>query len=215
MKVFKYSELEENSKLYDEITEKLLNDEVICYPTETLYGLGCNALSVDAVIKLYQIKHRSIHRPTLILVSSIKMLNSVTDEISPLAQKLMDKFWPGPLTILFPLAAEFPSDIGKILTAKTGKIGVRISSNPVAFKIAEKLSSPILSTSANISDKKGSGSPASIIKNFSHRISLFIDSGEIMNKKPSTLISIEDDGIVIKREGMIKREELEEVARVY
>jgi L-threonylcarbamoyladenylate synthase len=127
----------------------LKRGEVIVYPTETLYGLGADALNLDAVEKVFQLKGRDPQTPIPVLIADREMLGALVDEIPPLAKKLMASFWPGPLTLVLTARKNIPS----ALLNADGGIGVRISSEPVATGLVRALGRPITATSANHQDR--------------------------------------------------------------
>ena len=135
---------------WEQILDVFKKGGIIAYPTETFYGLGVDPFNESAVKKLFQLKGREPDKPIAILVKDKNVLLAVVEEIPPAAEKLIKKFWPGPLTIIFKAKREVPPS----LTGNTGKIAVRISSNPITQKLLETIDSPITTTSANPSGKK-------------------------------------------------------------
>ena len=125
--------------------EALRRGEVIIFPTETLYGLGADALNVAAVARVVEVKGRDARSPIPILVADPRMLNTVVTEIPAIAKRWMDQFWPGPLTLVLKAQRGLPSPL---LNPKGG-VGVRISRHPLAAEILQQLGRPITATSAN------------------------------------------------------------------
>ena len=123
--------------------------EVIVFPTETLYGLGADALSFAAVEKVFQLKGRDPNNPIPVLIDGRDMLGAVVADIPPLAETLIARFWPGPLTIVLPARKDIP----RPLLNSNGGIGVRLSSQPIATQIVKALGHPLTATSANPSGK--------------------------------------------------------------
>ena len=120
---------------------------VIAFPTETFYGLAADAMNEKAIDRIFEIKGRSFNNPIALIITKADDLDLLTDNIPEEAKRLMAEFWPGPLTLVFMAS---PS-VNPRLTAGTGKIGVRISSNPIAQALAAGLGRPITATSANLS----------------------------------------------------------------
>lgn len=139
----------------EKAVEVLLRDGLIVYPTETLYGLGGDALSDEAVLKVFEAKGREFHKPVSIAVSDNDMIRvvGVVDEI---AEAFIQEFLPGPVTIILKARSIIP----KMLTAGTGKIGIRYPDHEIALAIISKFDSPITATSANIS-----GGPDPVVLN--------------------------------------------------
>lgn len=183
----------------------LQRGEVIVYPTETLYGLGADALNVAAVEKVLQLKGRDPNNPIPVLVADRTMLNSLVAEVPALAEKLIARFWPGPLTIVF--AAR--KDIPRPLLNRAGGIGVRISNQPIAVQLVKSLGRPITATSANPSGKPPARTVDEAKKYFAARIESYINGGELASRTGSTVVEIIANRIRIIREGEITREQLQ------
>jgi L-threonylcarbamoyladenylate synthase len=133
------------------------------------------------------------------------MLNSLVLKISPLAEKLIEHFWPGPLTLVLPAREDIP----RPLVSSTGAIGVRISSQPIANKIVRLLGRPITATSANPSGQPGAQTLAQARDYFSGKIEVFIDGGELNSKTASTVAAVTENKITIIRAGEIGKDELQ------
>ena len=183
----------------------LRRGDVIVFPTETLYGLGADALNFSAVEKVFQLKGRDSNQPFPVLVSDRSMLESLVGQIVPLAEKLMARFWPGPLTLVLPARPEIP----KPLVNSAGGVGVRISSQPVAQEIVKTLGRPLTATSANPSGQPGAHSVAQARNYFSGKIGVFIDGGTLTSKTGSTVAEVVGNKIKILRAGEITKSELE------
>ena len=179
--------------------------EVIVFPTETLYGLGADALNFAAVEKVFQLKGRDPSQPFPVLVSGPSMLESLVEQIVPLAEILMGRFWPGPLTLVLPARDAIP----RPLVNSTGGIGVRISSHPVAQEIVKKLGRPLTATSANPSGQPGARTVAEARAYFSGEIDIFVEGGPSASRTGSTVAAVEGNKIRILRAGEIAKSELE------
>jgi L-threonylcarbamoyladenylate synthase len=186
----------------------LRRGNVIVFPTETLYGLGADALNDKAVEKVFELKGRNPEIPIPVLVADQEMLNGLIDEMPPLARKLMDRFWPGPLTIVLPARPGTP----KQLLNRNGGVGVRISSQPIATQLVRELGRPLTATSANPSGRQ----PASTLQQaedyFAGRIRVFIDGGKLPSKVGSSVVEIIENRLRIIREGEISVSELAAVS---
>ncbi len=175
---------------------------VCAYPTETFYGLGVDVTNNQAIKKLFDIKRRDYGNPVAVIVPDREMLRAIVQEIPQKAEVLMDLFWPGPLTILFSTNEK----ILKQLTTNTGKIGIRISSHPVAVALVKALGKPLTTTSANISGFPPSLSPRHIKSYFGDKVDLIIDSGELAPSKGSTVVDVSDEKLAVIREGVLRAE---------
>ena len=182
--------------------------EVIAFPTETLYGLGADALDSAAVEKVFQLKGRDSANPIPVLVADRAMLRKLVTEVAPLAERLIAEFWPGPLTLVLPARMDLP----KPLLNSAGNIGVRISSQPIAGKLVKALGRPITATSANPSGQSAARTVEQAKNYFSGKIKIFVDGGELTSRTGSTVAEISGDSIRIIREGDVSREKLQRVA---
>lgn len=180
---------------------------LIVFPTETLYGLGADALNFAAVEKVFQLKGRDPTNPFPVIVSDRVMLDWLVAEISPLAEKLMAHFWPGPLTLVLPARADIPPQ----LVNATGGIGVRISSQPIATELLRILGRPLTATSANPSGQPGARTIAQAKHYFSGNIEIFVDGGELPSITGSTVAQVTASKVKIIRAGEIAKRELEKV----
>jgi L-threonylcarbamoyladenylate synthase len=183
----------------------LRNGDVIAYPTETLYGLGADALNPAAVDKLFQLKGRDARNPIPVLVADCPMLAELVTEIPPLAKTLIERFWPGPLTIVLPARRDIPLP----LVSSTGGIAVRVSSQPIAAELVKALGRPLTATSANPSGKEPARTILEVKNYFSGAIEIFIDGGNLHSKTGSTVVAISGDRLKMIRPGDVERAELE------
>lgn len=182
----------------------VLDGEVVAYPTETIYGLGANVFDKKAVKKIYDLKARDVGLPISILVANREMLGEVVTAIPERLDRLIQKFWPGPLTILFEVKATFP----KGLVTNTGKIGVRISSHPIVAALVSAVGKPLTTTSANLSGFPPSLTVKHIQKYFGEKIPCIIDGGACESAKPSTVVDAGEETMRIIREGAIPADDL-------
>lgn len=190
-----------------EVSKILKNGGIVIFPTETVYGIGVNALDENAIKKLYKVKNRPHTKPISVLVSNLSMVNSVAENITPLEYKLMEAFFPGPLTLVL----HKKSNISDILTANTDTIGVRMPDNIVAQKLIEYAGVPLATSSANISDKPSGTNIESIINDFQDTVDYFVDSGESKIGISSTVVQLIDNVPHILREGSITLNQINQV----
>jgi len=183
-------------KLIEKAIDILKNGGLIVYPTETCYGIGCDALNENAVEKVYRVKKREKKKPLSIIVSSLKMIRKY-GKITKEVEYLVKKFMPGPLTIV----VEKKRTIPDILNPK--EIAFRISSHPIAQQLVKELDKPITATSANISGSKPIYSSEEIVKIFNGKVDMIIDSGNLPLIQPSTIIRVKKSKIELIREGAI------------
>jgi L-threonylcarbamoyladenylate synthase len=183
----------------------LKGGDVIVFPTETLYGLGADALNDAAVEKVFQLKGRDPRNPIPVLVADQKMLHTLVAKKPTVAQKLMDRYWPGPLTLVLPGRKNIP----KPLCNPTGGVGVRISSQPIAALLIKGLGRPLTATSANPSGKEPARTLQEAKTYFADRVELFVDGGTLTSKSGSTVVEVIEDNVKVVREGEISASELQ------
>ena len=184
--------------------EFLCDGRVVSYPTETFYGLGVDVTNEKAVKKLYELKRRDYGLPIAMLVADKAMLEEYIGRIPDSVTGLIKAFWPGPLTILFPAGIK----ISRPLTTNTGKIGIRISSHPVATAIVRKFGKPITTTSANLSGYPPSLNTKHVQKYFKDKIDCIVDGGECEPSRGSTVVDVVDETMAITRDGAIPAEQV-------
>jgi len=201
MKIFKISQSSPDPLVVSEIVKLLKTGSVIAYPTDTFYGLGADITNKSAVERLYSIKKRRPDKPILVLISDMMMLRPLIANgyLSQTAERLTDRFWPGPLTLVFNASDSVPP----VLTANTGKIGIRFPDNELCRLIIEKLEHPITATSANISGESNIDNPDGVAKSLGDMIDVLIDGGKTKGGCASIIIDVTGDQPVVIREGVI------------
>jgi len=172
---------------------------VIAYPTETFYGLGVDGCNPKAIEKIFHIKGRTFNQPISVIIGSTDGLQNIVVDFPEIAGKLINVFWPGPLTLVFKAAPSVP----RFLTAGTGKIGIRVSSHPIAAAMAKMFCYPITATSANLSGTKECSSAMEVIDCIGDQLDMIIDGGSTPALSGSTLLDITTSPPSILREGMI------------
>jgi len=185
----------------------LKRGHAIVFPTETLYGLGADALNEAAVEEVFQLKGRDRSNPFPVLVADQEMLHTLVAEIPTTAQKLMDRYWPGPLTLVLPGRRNIP----KPLCNPLGGVAVRISSQAIATLLVKGLGRPLTATSANPSGKEPART-LQVAKNyFANRVDVFVDGGTLTSKSGSTVVEVKEDRVKVIREGEISTSEILQV----
>ncbi len=191
-----------------ELACKLLQDgEVVGVPTETVYGLAGDSRNGEAIKKIFKAKGRPADNPLIVHISNLDMLKGVVRYVSDDAKKLMDAFWPGPLTIIMPKGNEICNET----CAGLDSVGVRMPSNPIAHEIIEKSKVPFSAPSANISGKPSPTNATDVFVDMNGRIPLIIDGGECDAGVESTVISTLTDTPIILRPGVITKEMIEKI----
>lgn len=202
--------LENNPQVVD-AAHFLQKNEVVALPTETVYGLGGNAESDVAVEKIFAAKGRPSDNPLIIHIADKRQLNSFVTEIPEKAEILMERFWPGPLTIIFKKKDGVLSDKA---TAGLETVGVRMPDHPVALALLKKCQLPIAAPSANSSGKPSPTNAQHVIEDLNGKIAGVLDGGSTGVGVESTVLDCTEDIPVILRPGGVTKEQLEAVVGV-
>ena len=192
------------------LAAKLIRDgQLVAFPTETVYGLGANALDPEAVARIFAAKNRPGDNPLIAHISDVSQLLPLIDcEPGPVAQRMMDAFWPGPLTMIFPRAKLVPAN----LSAGLATVSVRLPSHPVARALISAAGVPIAAPSANRSGRPSPTTAAHVFEDMNGVIPLILDGGECAVGLESTVVDMTCDVPRILRPGGITAEMIAEVA---
>ena len=177
---------------------------VIAFPTETFYGLGADARQEAAVEKIFRLKGRAVQNPISVIVETDREVIPLVVELPAAAEILMDKFWPGALTLIFTAS---PAVLPR-LTAGTGKIGIRVSSHPVARLIAKVLAGPLTATSANLAGGPECSTVDEVLRVFGDSLDAVIDGGAAAGGMGSTILDVTVSPPLILREGVVSRSDI-------
>ena len=177
------------------------NGGVIIFPTDTVYGIGCNPYDANAVKKIYEIKSREKIKSLPVLASSIEIVKQIST-IDEFTENIIKKYWPGPLTLILKLKDK---NLKKSLNLED-KIAVRIPNSECTLKLLNKCNL-LVGTSANVSGDSSFTDPQECMKNVKN-YDVFVDGGTITSKGESTIIEIENEKIRIIREGALKKEDI-------
>ncbi len=172
---------------------------IVSFPTETVYALGADAYNQDMVAKIYRIKRRDRAKPFSVFLKGTEDVRKVVDFVTPDAEKLMDKFWPGPLTLVFKSTNPKLS----LVLAGRDKLGIRVSPSKLVARLLEETRAPITATSANISGKKSCVAANRVFYFFNGRIELILDGGKSKVFLPSTVLDVSEEEVSLIRLGHI------------
>lgn len=186
---------------------EIINGNVVGLPTETVYGLGANALSENAVIKIFETKSRPEFNPIIVHVSDLNEFEKYAVNTPEEVYKLADKFSPGPVTYILKKKNIIPD----IVTAGNDSIGLRIPSHPVFRKVLQETGLPIAAPSANRSGKISPTSAEDVLSELNGKINYILDGGKCEIGIESTVISFTENEIKILRHGFVTREQIESV----
>ena len=190
-----------------EAVKLLKSGEVVGMPTETVYGLGANALNETAVRKIFAAKGRPADNPLIVHISDFEMIKPLVKEIPELAYKCAEEFWPGPLTMILPKSDIIPDATSGGLDS----VGIRMPSHKTARAIIEKCGFPIAAPSANLSGSPSPTTAGHVFNDMNGRIPAIIDGGFSAVGVESTVISFEGNAIRILRPGFISEQDLKDI----
>ncbi|MBS4206804.1 L-threonylcarbamoyladenylate synthase [Bacillus sp. FJAT-50079] len=202
---------EDNLSTYPQIieaAERLRENEVVAFPTETVYGLGANARSDEAIKKIYTAKGRPSDNPLIVHISTTAQLEELTESIPPTAKQLMKAFWPGPLTIIFQKKKD---SVSELVTAGLDTVAVRMPDHPVALALLTACGLPIAAPSANVSGKPSPTIAEHVKHDLDGKIAGIVDGGATGVGVESTVIDCTQHIPVILRPGGVSIEEMEAV----
>lgn len=180
---------------------------LVAFPTETVYGLGANALDEKAVANIFKAKGRPSDNPLIVHISDKHDINKLARILPECTEKLIEAFWPGPLTLIVPRSAIVPD----IVTAGLDTVAVRFPSHPVAAALIRLSGVPVAAPSANTSGRPSPTKAEHVIEDMYGKVEYIIDSGSVEVGLESTVLDITSDIPVILRPGKITREQLEAV----
>ena len=181
----------------EKVVDTLDNGGIVIFPTDTVYGIGCNCFNEEAVKKLYEIKQRASYKPINVLTDCYEKIEMIADNINPVERRIIEKYMPGALTIIVKKNEKVPDS----LTAGLDTIGVRIPNDKIALEILKRIDYPLATTSANISGEKDGVKVEDFINDFDGKVDIIIDGGPTKLQQSSTIVKVEGKEIEIIRQG--------------
>ena len=204
-KVIKIAPFDPDREVIEKAAAAVKAGGIIVYPTRCLYGLGVDAFNAGAVKSIYSIKQRSARKPILILIDSMQWLERLVVRVPKMAAVIMDKFWPGKVTLVFEAGDPISSD----LTGGSAKIGIRLPGQPVAAALVKAVAGPVTGTSANLSGQAGCRRINDLEPALAGRVDLVLDAGLLAGGRGSTVVDVtEGDRPIILREGVVSAAEI-------
>ena len=188
-----------------EAAKWILHGGVVALPTDTLYGLAADPFSAAAVSRIFAVKGRAAERALPLIAADAAQIEAHLGRLPALGQRLADKFWPGPLTLLVAAAPALAADV----TGGTGKVGVRVPAYPVARAICAEAGRPITATSANISGEPATADPDQVERALGDRLDLLIDAGMTPGGAASTIVDVTGADPVLVRAGALSWEDIQ------
>lgn len=187
----------------------LQQGEVIAFPTETVYGLGCDFYNPVAAKKIFELKDRVYDKPLTAHISDLAVVEKLVEFIPEEFYVLADKFLPGPLTIIL----KKNQSVSDVVTGGKNSIGIRFPDNQLALELISAFGKPLAATSANISGQPPAITIEDIIDNFNNKIPIIIDGGITVHQIASTVIDLSSNEPALLREGAIPKIELEKILK--
>ena len=179
--------------------EALRNGELVVYPTETVYGIAADPFSPEALKRLFAVKGREAMKAVAMIAADADAAFSLAREVPPIAHRLADCFWPGPLTLVMPAR----SDIAAELVGTGGGVGVRVSPHPTARALAAGFGKPITATSANLAGESPAKTLAEAHRALGGKVKVYLEGGTLGASAPSTVVEVIDGEWRIIREGAV------------
>jgi L-threonylcarbamoyladenylate synthase len=195
-----------NESIIARASKLISSGEIVAFPTETVYGLGANALDPLAILKIYQMKGRPSDNPLIVHVADMKTLRRLVNEISPRDMRIIKKFWPGPVTLVLKKSKIVP----KITTGGLSTIAVRMPRNKIALALIKRSGFPIAAPSANISGRPSPTNASHVKDDLDGKVKLILDGGSTEIGIESTVIDMTLRTPVILRPGGISKESIED-----
>ena len=191
-----------------EIANALRDGKLVVFPTDTVYGIGTNAYDGNACQKIYDVKGRPMYKPLIVLISDIAMLKEIVEDISPAEQKLIEAFWPGSLTIKFKKKEGVLPDI---ISAGDEYLRVRLIGNGLLHELIQTAGIPIVAPSANLSGSATGIKVQNIVNELGGKVDYILDCGDIETDVVSSIVQVEEEKVVLIREGKINKEDLAKI----
>ncbi len=204
LKILRVDPLHPTHDLIDEAALVIRNGGVISFPTRHLYGLGADAFNVDAVNRVFEIKRRPDDKPLLVLIDKHYDLTRLVQNVPYAATRIMERFWPGAITIVFKAKDTLPIN----LTAGTDRIGVRMPEHPVALALTTAVQGPITATSANITGNFGCSRVSDMDPLITDKLDLIIDAGALKGGTGSTVVDVTEGSPKILRQGAVSEKDI-------
>lgn len=207
-KVFDWqNEIKENE--LNESVEALKKGGIVIFPTETVYGIGTNALCESSVKRIYEVKERPDEKPLSIMVSNKDEISKYAIIENEIEKKIIDSFMPGPITIIL----KKKEGVFDYISSGKDTIGIRIPNNNIMLKLLQKAEIPIVAPSANISGRPSGIIFENILKDFNGKVDVAINGGKCEISEPSTIVQVIDNEPIILREGKISLDEIRMVIK--
>ena len=206
-KIYQMKDTIEDAETLKEAGRIIREGGLVAFPTETVYGLGGDALNPESSRKIYGAKGRPSDNPLIVHIADIEALEPITSDIPEAGRKLAEAFWPGPLTMIFRKSEKVPKET----TGGLDTVAVRMPSDPVALTFIREAGGYVAAPSANLSGKPSPTSAKYVIQDMDGRIEMILDGGDVEIGLESTIVDLTEDTPTILRPGYVTKEMLERV----
>jgi L-threonylcarbamoyladenylate synthase len=203
-KIRKVNYSNQETAIVAEAARIIKNGGVVVFPTRSLYGLGADAFNTEAINRIFHIKQRHANKPILVLVKDKDELIRLTALIPHVASVIMERFWPGRVTIVF----HAKQGLSANLTAGTNKIGVRLPGHPIAYELVKAVGGPITGTSANLSGSAGCFQVNDLDEKIVDSVDLILDAGPLKGGAGSTVVDATGETPLILRQGELPQKDI-------
>lgn len=197
----------ESPEALEQALHVLRQGGLICFPTDTVYGVGAHGLQEEAIRRIYQAKGRSFEKAIALLLASEEQVQQVSAGLTPAGRRLAERYWPGPLTLVLPRHPGVPA----ILSPGRATIAVRIPDHPITLRLIQMLGAPLAATSANRTGHPDPVTAEDVLHELGDRVDLILDGGPCKGGLASTVVDLTTDPPTILRPGPIPAEELREL----
>jgi L-threonylcarbamoyladenylate synthase len=188
-----------NEDAVTEAAEAILRGGVVAFPTDTVYGLSCSLMDPLAVEFVYRLKRRPSHLSVIALIPETDAVYPLVDALPEVAEALMKRFWPGPLSIIFKASPLVPLRV----RGERGTIALRVPKHPLSHALLEAVGGPLVSSSANLSGQPPCADAVEIVRVFGNQIDVILDGGPAPTTQPSTVVDISSGRVELVRPGAV------------
>lgn len=199
MNVVKVDSEHPDPQVLIEAAEAVLRGGVIAFPTDTLYGLGCSLFDVSAVEMVARLKRRDPSLAVISLIPEPRQVYGLAQEVSEVAERLMTKHWPGPLSLIFLAAPIVPARV----RGAGGTVALRCPKDTLCQKLLDRIGGPVVSSSANLSGRPPAETAEDVVRIFGNQLDLVIDGGPRHGGQPSTLVDVSGERPRLLRRGAV------------
>jgi len=190
-----------------EICARVAGGAIVVYPTDTVYGIGTTITKPDDIRRIFTIKGRTLRKPMALLIGYGEIVHRFASEVTPEAKKLMETFWPGPLTIVFPVKS---GAVPEVINNQGKTVGMRMPDHPTALRLIQGCGGVIATTSANTSELEDAATFEMARNYFEGKVEIMLDGGSSPMGIPSTVVTCTEDGVSVLREGYISADKIKE-----